>query len=68
MGTMSFRPPDQQPPGGWKIKLRETGGTVEGEDFSDFLAKVNDMLVPNGFQRVTGDELLDRVYHAQHEK
>lgn len=58
-------PPDKQPPGGWKLKLRETGGTVTGKDFHDFVKKINDQLAANKCATITPDEVFERMIHAE---
>lgn len=63
--TEPFRPPDKQPPGKWVLKLPEVKGEVRGEDFNDFVRKVNDALVPNGFPALTSEQILARVNDAQ---
>lgn len=60
-----MNPPDTQPPGKWILKLIETGGTVKGIDFADFVAKVNDQLSANHHPKITGEEILERMKHAQ---
>lgn len=60
-------PPDKQPPGGggWKLKVEETGGTVAGEDFAQFVAAVNDMLKANGFPVLSWQAILERTRRAE---
>lgn len=54
-------PPDQQPPGGWSLRLAETGGVVTGEDFAEFVAKVNDQLRANGKDVLSWETILARA-------
>lgn len=55
-------PPNRQPSGGWKLTLKETGGTVHGATFDKFLAAANEMLRANGKPELTMTELLERVW------
>lgn len=57
--------PDKQPPGGWVVKIKETGGTVKGKDFVDFCKKINDQLSANGHAKITPDEVFERMIHAE---
>ncbi len=61
-----FTPPDRQPPGGWVVKLFETGGTVKSENFAEFLAAANNQLYANGFKMLTPEQLLARIPDATH--
>jgi len=61
-----MNPPEVQPPGGWVLKLAETGGIVKGKDFADFVAKINDQLSANHHPKLTGAEILERMKHAQY--
>ncbi len=57
--------PDTQPPGKWVLKVAETGGIVKGVDFEDFVKKINDQLSANKFPKITPEEILERMKHAQ---
>lgn len=53
--------PDKQPPGGWRLKIAETGGDVTGEDFAQFVEAVNDQLRSNNFPVLSWEAILERV-------
>lgn len=59
------RYPEVQPPGGWKLKLAETGGFVQGDTFDVFVAKVNDQLRGNGKPVLSWQTIYERVLNAQ---
>lgn len=57
-------PPEKQPPGGWKLKLQETGGMIEGDTFDTFCRTVNGHLAANGHKELSQKEILRRATHS----
>lgn len=57
-------PPDRQPRGGWLLTLQETGGVVTGENWADFVTKVNEQLRANAKDILSQEAIMERIERA----